>query len=70
MLLKNIWCLIRKVDIILFPILPLNKAKISKTIDILHCLVERLGLENLVEDKIVLIKDDYLTFKNVTYALY
>lgn len=34
MSLKDIWCAIRKVDVILLPILPLNEATISETIDI------------------------------------
>lgn len=70
MLLKNIWCVVRKADIIFFPILPLNKAKISKTIDILRCLVKRLGLTGIVNDKIVPIKGDYLTIRNVTCTIY
>lgn len=42
-----------------FLILSLNKSKIVKTINILHCLIKQLGLENIVENKIILIKDDY-----------
>ena len=68
--LKDIRCAIRKTDVIFLPILPLNKATISETIDILHFLVERLSLQGVVEDKIVPIKRDFLTIKNVTQALY
>ncbi len=68
--LKDIQCIIRKADIIPLPILLLDKTKISKTINILHCLVERLGLKGVVEDKVVLIKVNYLTARNVTCALY
>lgn len=68
--LKNIRYLIRKADIIPLPIFPLDKTKISETINILCYLVERLGLENIVEDKIVPIKGNYLTIKNLTLVLY
>lgn len=39
-------------------------------IDILRCLVERLGLENIVKDKVLSIIEDDLTIKNMTYVLY
>lgn len=68
--LKNIQCAVIKADIIPLPILPLNKAKISETIDILRCLVERLGLTGVVNDKIVPIKRDYLTVRKMTRAIY
>lgn len=70
MLLKDIWYAIKKTDIILLPILPLKEAKISETINILYGLVEHLGLENVIEDKIMLIKGNYFTVRNVTYILY
>lgn len=66
--LKDIRCPIMKADIISLLILPLNKTKISETIDILRCLVKRLGLEGVIEDKVVPIKDSYLTVRNVTCA--
>ena len=68
--LKDIQYPVRKVDIIPLPILSLKKSKISEKINILCCLVERLSLKGVVEDKVVSIKDDYLTIKNVTRALY
>lgn len=68
--LKNIQYLIKKADIILLPILLLNEAKILETIDILYCLIECLGLKGIIKDKIVLIKGDYLTVKNMTRVLY
>lgn len=68
--LKDIRCLISKADIISLPILPLNKAKISETINILRCLIECLGLEGIVKDKIVPIKGNYLIVKNMTHTLY
>lgn len=40
-----------KTDIIPFSILPLNKALIAETINILRWLTERLGLIDVVEDK-------------------
>lgn len=68
--LKDIQCPIKKADIILNPILPLNKAIISETIDILYSLIERQGLENVVKDKVVPIKGNYLIIGNVAHALY
>ncbi len=68
--LKDIRCSVRKADVILLPILPLNKASIAETVDILRCLVERLELSGIVEDTIVPIKGDYLTVRNVTRAIY
>ena len=68
--LKDIQCLVRKTDIITLPILPLNKSKILESIDLLDYLIERLGLESVVEDKLVPIKDDYMTIRNMTHALY
>lgn len=70
MLLKHIWCFIKTIDVILLLILSLNKAVILEAIIILYCLIERLGLAGIVEDKIVLIKDNYLTVRNMTYAIY
>lgn len=68
--LNDIQYSISKADIISLPILPLNHAKISETIEIQHYLVERLGLENIIENKVVPIKADYLTVRNVTRVLY
>lgn len=68
--LKYIWCSIKKTDIILFLILPLNKAIISETVNILYCLIEHLKLVCVIENKVILIKDNYLTVKNMTYATY
>lgn len=70
MSLKDIRCSIRKTNIILLLILLLNKARIFETIDISYCLVERLDLESIVEEKVIPIKGDYLTVKNLTCALY
>lgn len=70
MLLKDIRYFIRKADIILFPILPLNKTIIMETIDILRYLIKRLGLKSLVKNKIVPIKGNYLTVGNMIYILY
>lgn len=68
--LKDIWYTIKKANVILLPILSLKKTTISKTINILRFLVELLSLKGVVEDKIVLIKGDFLTIRNVTQALY
>ena len=68
--LKDIRYIIKKANVILLPILPLNKATILKTINILRFLNERRSLESVIEDKIVPIKRDFLTIRNVTWALY
>lgn len=68
--LKDIQYQIRKADIIPLLILPLNKAKISETIDILHYLVERLGLKGVIKDIVIPIKGDYLIVRNMTHVLY
>lgn len=39
-------------------------------IDILYCLVEHLDLTNIVNNKIILIKRNYLTIRKVAYTLY
>lgn len=70
MSLKDIQYLIKKTDIIALPILPLNEYKISETIDILCYLIGRQGLKDVVKNKVIFIKDDYLTIKNVIYTLY
>ena len=59
-----------KVDVISLPILPLNKASIAKIVNILRWLTEYLGLINIVEDKVVSIKEDFLTLRNITCAIY
>lgn len=69
-LLKKLWYAIKKADIIFFLILPLNKAFISKIVNILHCFIENLGLVGIIKDKIIPIKRDYLTIRNVTYIIY
>lgn len=68
--LKDIRYVIRKTDVIPLSILLLNEATILEIIDILCFLVEQLGLKGMVEDKIVQIKRDFLTIRNVTQALY
>lgn len=68
--MKHICWPIKKANVIPFPILPLNKATILETVNILHCLIEYLGLTGVVKNKIILIKSDYLTIKNVIYAIY
>lgn len=53
--LKHIQYPIKKADFISFLILLLNKDTISKIVNILYALVERLGLASIVENKIVSI---------------
>ncbi len=62
MLLKEIQCVKEKADILPLPTLPYDKSEISETIDILRELIQRLSLDDYVfEDKIVMVKGDWLT---------
>lgn len=56
MLWKKIQCLVRKVDVISLPILPLNIELIIEIVDILHCLVECWELTSIVKDIVIPIK--------------
>ena len=60
----------RKADGIPLSILPLNEASIAETVYILRWLTKRLGLKDVVEDKIISIKRDFLTVRNITRAIY
>lgn len=67
MLLKEIQCVKKKADILLLSILPYDESKISETINILRELIQHLNLNDYVlEDKIVIIKKDWLTVQNIT----
>lgn len=68
--LRNIQCAIQKTNVIPLLILPLNESKIATTIDIICCLVERLGLAGVIEEKIVPIKENFVTVKNITCKIY
>lgn len=68
--LKSIQCVMQKADVIPLPILPLNKASIAETVNILCWLTERLGLTDIVEDKVISIKRNFLTMRNITRAIY
>lgn len=57
--LKEIQCIKKKADILPLSILPYNKFKISKTIDILKELIQRLNFDDYIfKDKIVMVKGD------------
>ncbi len=69
--LKEIQYIKEKADILPLPTLPYDKSEISETIDILRELIQRLSLDNYVfEDKIVMVKRDWLTVRNITRAIY
>ncbi len=71
MLLKSIQCVKEKANILLLPILPYDESEISETIDILRELIQCLSLDDYVfEDKIVIVKEDWLTVQNITRAIY
>lgn len=60
----------RKADVISFLILLLEKSKIATTIDILRYLGDHLGLADIAKDKVVSIKRNFVTVRNVTNAIY
>lgn len=61
----------KKVDILSLPILPYHKSKISETIDILKELIYYLDFDDYVfEDKIMMVKKNWLTIQNITQAIY
>lgn len=68
--LKSIQCIMWKADIITLLILPLNKASIAEIVNILRWLTECLGPTDVVEDKVVPIKGDFLTMRPITRAIY
>ncbi len=51
--LKDIQCSVRKANVILLPILPLNEVSIPKTVDKLRSLVGHLGFSGIIEDTVV-----------------
>ena len=48
----------------------LDKSKIIMTIDILRCLGNHLSLTDITKDKVVSIKEDFVTIKNITSIIY
>lgn len=70
MLLKNIQCTMQKADIIPLLILPFNETSIAETVNILRWLTKCFGLTNIVKDKIVPIKWDFLTVRNIICVIY
>lgn len=48
----------------------LDKYKIIITIDIICYLIEYLGLTDIIEEKIVLIKRDFVIITNIIYIIY
>lgn len=69
--LPNIRCRNEAADILPLPTLPFNEESIAGTIDILREIAKRLGLsEEVVRDKIILLKGDLLTVRNCRRAIY
>lgn len=67
---KSIQYAMQKANVISLLILPLNKALIAETVNILHKLIERFSLTDVIKNKIVLIKKNFFTIKNITCAIY
>jgi len=64
---------VRTTDIYTLPILDLNEALVDETIKILKAFVDELGIPLPVDsmaDKIVLIKGDWLTIRNINLSLF
>lgn len=69
--LPDIRCSLEKADIFPLPTLAFNEGTISGLIDIIRELAERLELTNeVVGDKIILIKGDLMTVRNCRRAIY
>ena len=69
--LPNIRCRNEVADILLLPTLPFNEGSIAGTIEILWEIAKRLGLsDEIVRNKIVLLKGDLLTIRNSRRAIY
>ncbi len=63
--LLDIKCNPDTADVLLLPTLAANKVTISRTIDIIQELVERLELtDEVIRDKLILIKGDLMTIHN------
>ncbi len=64
-------CIKEKTDILPLPTLPYDKSEINETFDILRELIQCLDLDDYVfEDKIVMVKGDWLTVRNITRVIY
>lgn len=64
-------CQIEKADIISLLTLPLDKALIAGTIDILKAYLKRLGIKNVaITNKLLIFKGDFLTMHNLTRTIY
>lgn len=69
--LKKMQCAKEKANILPLPTLPYDKSKISKTIDILGELIQRLDPDDYVfKDKVMMAKKHWLTIWNITQAIY
>lgn len=70
-LLPDIKCNPNTADVLLLPTLVANKITISETINIIRELAERLELtDEVVRDKLILIKRDLMTIHNCRYAIF
>ena len=69
--LPNIRCRNEVVDILQLPTLLFNEGSIAGTIEILWEIAKRLGLsDEIVRNKIILLKGDLLTVRNSRRAIY
>ena len=69
--MPNIRCRNEVADILPLPTLPYNEGSIVGTIEILQEIAERLGLsDEIVRDKVILLKGDLLTVRNCRRAIY
>ena len=69
--LREVQCPIEKSELLPLPVLDLDEASISGTIEILRTYLKRLGIENcVVGGKKVMFRGDFLTVRNITRAIY
>lgn len=64
-------CKVEKADILPIPTLAYDESTISGTLNILRTVTQVLGLtEDVVRDKVIMLKGDLLTVRNVTRAIF
>lgn len=69
--LDNIKCFLVKPNVMLFPTLTFNKRTIISIIDVLCTLANQLAVsKKMVYDKVIMIKGNLLTIRNVIQTIF
>ncbi len=68
--LPDIRCRLKKADILPLPSFAMNESTITRSIDIVQELAERLELlDEVIRDKLILLKGDLMTVRNCRHAI-